>query len=103
MNGYIFANNPVFEMCVNDKAVWYLYNFGFDFHAAHWHGNNVQYKDITTAVVPMLAGQAVSTLMTAVNPGTWQVICHDNSHLFKGMESLYTIYGENCPLTPLST
>ncbi len=22
MNGYIFANNPTFEMCLNDKVIW---------------------------------------------------------------------------------
>lgn len=24
INGYIFGNNPPFEMCLNDKVVWYL-------------------------------------------------------------------------------
>jgi hypothetical protein len=49
MNGYIFANNPPFESCLNDNLIYYIYNGGFDAHVAHWHGNNVVLNGLVTA------------------------------------------------------
>lgn len=25
LNGYAFANNPVFKMCLNENVIWYVY------------------------------------------------------------------------------
>lgn len=42
--------------------------------------------------------------MTAFDPGWWQVICHFNTHLSKGMEANYIVYGPGeCPLLPLES
>lgn len=38
-------------MCVNDKAIWYIWNMGFDTHVTHWHGNNVVRNGLVTATV----------------------------------------------------
>ncbi|KAL2217717.1 putative multicopper oxidase [Thermoascus aurantiacus ATCC 26904] len=106
LNGYIFANNPPFEMCVNDNVIWYLYNMGFDTHVFHLHGDNVldPVTNATTASVTINPGQMITVLMTAVNPGWWQLICHFTTHLSKGMEANYIVYGGpygECPLEPL--
>lgn len=104
INGYIYANNPPFEMCVNDNVIWYLWDMGFDTHVAHWHGNNVVYDGIVKPAIPLNPGQMVTTTMSAANPGWWQLICHFNTHLSKGMEANYVIYGgvgPNCTLPPL--
>ncbi|KAF4626427.1 hypothetical protein G7Y89_g11732 [Cudoniella acicularis] len=81
INGYIYANNPTFTMCLNDAAIWYIMDMGFDTHVAHWHGNNVVHNGITMASVPINPGQMLTTHMTATNPGMWQLICHFNTHL----------------------
>ena len=39
MNGYVYANNPVFDMCLNDKVIWYVYSYGSASHTFHMHGN----------------------------------------------------------------
>lgn len=91
-------------MCVNDPAIWYIMDMGFDTHVAHWHGNNVVKDGITMASVPINPGQMLTTTMTALNPGWWQLICHFNTHLSKGMEANYRIYGPEegaCPLPKL--
>ena len=89
-------------MCLNDPAIWYIYNVGFDTHVTHWHGNNVVLHNLTTAAVANNPGQMITTTMTAMNPGLWQLICHMNTHLSKGMEANYMIYEGNCPLPPLA-
>lgn len=104
INGYIYANNPPFEMCVNDPTIWYLWDMGFDTHVVHWHGNNVVANGLVTESVAINPGQMITTTMTPANPGFWQVICHFNTHLAKGMEANYIIYGgigPECTLPPL--
>lgn len=51
MNGYIFANNPVFDMCLNDKVIWYTYAYGSASHAFHMHGNGFQYQGTNLDVI----------------------------------------------------
>ncbi|KAK9320601.1 Cupredoxin [Lipomyces orientalis] len=100
MNGYVFANGPPFEMCLGDSVIWYLWNAGFDQHAAHWHGHNVVQNGRLTAVVQLAPGQMATTTMSAVNPGTWFVVCHANDDLASGMEAYYTVQTK-CTLPPL--
>ena len=92
-------------MCINDAAIWYIMDMGFDTHVAHWHGNNVMWNNVMMASVPINPGQMLTTHMTALNPGSWQLICHFNTHLSKGMEAWYRIYApwEECPLVPLGS
>lgn len=106
LNGYIYANNPPFEMCVNDNVIWYLYDMGFDTHVFHMHGDNVldPVSGATLVTVTLNPGQMTTVLMTAFNPGWWQLICHFTTHLSKGMEANYIVYGGpygECPLEPL--
>ncbi|KAJ8096638.1 Cupredoxin [Lipomyces tetrasporus] len=100
MNGYMFANGPPFEMCLGDSVIWYLWNAGFEQHAVHWHGHNVELNGRLTAVVPIAPGSMATTPMSAVNPGTWHMICHVTDHLAGGMEAFYTVQTE-CTLPPL--
>jgi hypothetical protein len=48
MNGYIFANNPTFEMCLGDNVIWYAMSYGSMSHVFHMHGNNFRYNGIGT-------------------------------------------------------
>ncbi|KAG2005071.1 hypothetical protein GB937_009028 [Aspergillus fischeri] len=106
LNGYIYANNPPFEMCLLDNVIWYLYDMGFDTHVFHMHGDNIfdPVSNTTSATVTLNPGQMRTVLMSAFNPGWWQLICHFTTHLSKGMEANYIVYGGPygpCPLQPL--
>jgi FtsP/CotA-like multicopper oxidase with cupredoxin domain len=39
LNGYVLANNPIFEACKNDNVIWYTYAYGSGSHVFHMHGN----------------------------------------------------------------
>jgi len=80
-------------------------DMGFDTHVAHWHGNNVKQDGVMKASVPINPGMMDTATMVATNPGWWQVICHFNTHLSKGMEANYRIFGfdEECPLQRLES
>ncbi|KAL1961659.1 hypothetical protein VTN77DRAFT_1334 [Rasamsonia byssochlamydoides] len=107
INGYIYANNPPFEMCINDSVIWYLYDMGSDTHVFHLHGDNIidPVTGAISATVTLNPGQMVSVNMNAYNTGWWYFICHFTEHLSKGMEANYVIYGppydEECPIEPL--
>lgn len=40
INGFVYANNPPFQMCVDDPVIWYVFAMGADLHVFHMHGNN---------------------------------------------------------------
>jgi FtsP/CotA-like multicopper oxidase with cupredoxin domain len=39
LNGYVLANNPIFEACKNEDVIWYTYAYGSGSHVFHMHGN----------------------------------------------------------------
>lgn len=45
MNGYVLANNPTFEMCLNDQVIWYVAAYGSMSHVFHLHGHSVSHND----------------------------------------------------------
>ncbi|OAF60638.1 hypothetical protein VC83_03303 [Pseudogymnoascus destructans] len=83
ISGYTYANNPPVPMCVNDPVIWYLYDMGFDTHVFHMHGENTvdAVTGATSATVVLNPGQMTFVLMTASNPGWWQLLCHFTTHL----------------------
>jgi FtsP/CotA-like multicopper oxidase with cupredoxin domain len=92
LNGYVFANMPSFEMCVDDNVIWYLYAFGAASHVFHLHGNNFK-----TATGEYMAGHAIADgemsvlTMSASTKGKWDLICHVNNHLEDGMVASYVV------------
>jgi FtsP/CotA-like multicopper oxidase with cupredoxin domain len=44
MNGYMYANNPPFEMCLGDDVIWYVNAYGSASHVFHMHGNGFRYQ-----------------------------------------------------------
>ncbi|KAI6875053.1 hypothetical protein KC338_g971 [Hortaea werneckii] len=104
MNGYIFANNPIFDMCFNDKVIWYVNSYGSMSHVFHMHGNNFEYGGVTSYAISVNDGEGKTLYMDATGAGLWQVLCHVNFHHTLGMLANYQVYypGE-CPLPALES
>jgi len=100
LNGYFFANNPVFETCLQDKVIWYVNAFGGESHVFHLHGHSVMQNGKKTFGVDVNDGAGHTLYMDASSEGLWQVICHVNDHHQQGMVGNYRVYGsgEACPL-----
>lgn len=103
MNGYVFANNPVFDMCLNDKVIWYVNAYGSASHVFHMHGSSFVYDGAHKSyAVSMNDGVGRTLYMNATNPGKWQVLCHVSNHQAKGMVADYQIWPQStCPLPAL--
>ncbi|KAK4554556.1 hypothetical protein LTR86_008411 [Recurvomyces mirabilis] len=87
MNGYIFANNPTFDMCLGDNVIWYVNAYGSASHVFHMHGNGVMYNGGGYPAVSINDGVGKTLYMNATGQGKWQVICHVNNHHTMGMVS----------------
>lgn len=104
INGYIFSNLPNFEMCQDDNVIWYLNGYGTASHVFHLHGNGFTYNGINKFAESINDGVGKTLLTDASGTGKWQVVCHVNDHLEKGMVGDYQVYPKGqCPLEPLSS
>ena len=92
MNGYIYANNPPFEMCQDEKAIWYASGYGEASHAFHMHGNGVVDAGRKQFSVSLNDGVSKTLYMNGTGVGLWQVICHVNDHHQNGMVSNYLVH-----------
>jgi FtsP/CotA-like multicopper oxidase with cupredoxin domain len=104
MNGYIFANNPIFDMCLNEKVIWYVNAYGSASHVFHMHGNGFKYHGVDEFAISVNDGVGKTLVMDAWGQGLWQVICHVGNHQAKGMLLNYRVYGAGeCPLPSLGS
>ncbi|KAK0347742.1 hypothetical protein LTS02_009782 [Friedmanniomyces endolithicus] len=102
MNGYIFGNNPTYEMCLSDKVIWYVNAYGGASHVFHMHGNGFKYHGFNEYAMSVNDGVGKTLYMDAVGGGKWQVICHVDNHQALGMVSDYQVYpAGQCPLPAL--
>ncbi|KAH0282181.1 Cupredoxin, partial [Aureobasidium sp. EXF-3399] len=102
INGYVYSNNPVFEMCLGDKVLWYAMSYGSAAHVFHMHGNAFTWAKVGQYAIALGDGVGKTLVMDATGPGLWQVVCHVESHLSAGMVANYKVYSDNCPLKPLA-
>ncbi|CAC9888839.1 unnamed protein product, partial [Aureobasidium pullulans] len=103
INGYTFSNNPVFEMCLGDKVLWYVMAYGSASHVFHMHGNSYTYLNNKQYATSINDGIGKTFIMDATGSGMWQVVCHVDKHLSRGMVVNYKVYSKNCPLDPLAS
>jgi hypothetical protein len=104
MNGYIFSNSPVFNMCYEDKVIWYVNAYGSASHVFHMHGSGYTYQGVSGFAESLNDGVAKTFYQTATALGKWQVICHVNNHHSAGMVADYQIWPKGqCPLAPLGS
>lgn len=101
MNGYIFSNNPTFEMCLNEKVIWYVNAYGSASHVFHMHGNGVSYNNGSYPAVSLNDGVGKTLYMDAVGQGLWEILCHVNNHQTLGMvastcTAKYLLFGRLC-------
>ncbi|CAI9630513.1 hypothetical protein GT037_003415 [Alternaria burnsii] len=102
INGFVYANNPLFEMCVGDNVIWGSNAYGSASHVFHMHGNGVVYQRFHEYAESINDGVGKTLYSKAVGEGLWQVICHVQNHHTKGMVANYRVYSkDNCPLAPL--
>lgn len=67
-------------------------------HAFHMHGNGFTSGGVNTATTDLQDGNMATLFLQATGAGLWQLICHVDDHLTKGMVTSYwAMQEENCP------
>lgn len=61
------------------------------------HGNGFTYQGLSMVAKSFNDGEMAPLYMRATGAGLWQVICHVDDHLAKGMVANYWVMQENCP------
>uniref|UniRef100_A0A663ENS5 ferroxidase n=1 Tax=Aquila chrysaetos chrysaetos TaxID=223781 RepID=A0A663ENS5_AQUCH len=93
INGYIYGNLPVLEMCADTSMSWHLFGMGseIDIHAAYFYGHTFTNRDQRADVIGLFPATFITAEMTPRNPGRWLITCQVNEHLRGGMEALYDV------------
>uniref|UniRef100_A0A8B9F6D7 ferroxidase n=1 Tax=Amazona collaria TaxID=241587 RepID=A0A8B9F6D7_9PSIT len=91
INGYIYGNLPVLEMCADTSMSWHLFGMGseIDIHAAYFYGHTFTSRDQRADVIGLFPATFITAEMTPGNPGRWLITCQVNEHL-RGM-ALYDV------------
>ncbi|KAF1835259.1 hypothetical protein BDW02DRAFT_578976 [Decorospora gaudefroyi] len=84
------------------QVIWGANAYGSASHVFHMHGNGVAYQGFDQYSVSLNVGVGKTLYTKAVGEGQWQVICHVQNHLTRGMVANYRVYPKGeCPLEPL--
>jgi hypothetical protein len=59
INGFLFANLPGLDMCLNDKISWHLIGYGneVDIHGAYFHGQTFLMNKNRKDAVNLIPGE----------------------------------------------
>ncbi|XP_014372908.1 hephaestin-like protein 1 [Alligator sinensis] len=93
INGYIFGNLPILEMCAGESVSWHLFGMGneIDMHSTHFYGHTVTSRGHRSDVIHLFPATFITAEMIAGNVGKWLLACQVNDHLQAGMEGLYNV------------
>uniref|UniRef100_A0A7M4FAK8 Hephaestin like 1 n=1 Tax=Crocodylus porosus TaxID=8502 RepID=A0A7M4FAK8_CROPO len=93
INGYIFGNLPILEMCAGESVSWHLFGMGneIDMHSTYFFGHTVTSRGHRSDVIHLFPATFITAEMIAGNVGKWLLACQVNDHLQAGMEGLYNV------------
>ncbi|XP_028411443.1 hephaestin-like protein [Dendronephthya gigantea] len=93
INGFLFANLPGLEMCLNDDVSWHLIGYGneVDIHGAYFHGQTFLMNKNRKDAVNLIPGTFETVKMKPDNPGEWAVVCRTNDHYDAGMVAKFRV------------
>ena len=63
INGYLFANLPGLDMCLNKKVSWHLIGLGneVDIHGVNFHGQTLDINSNRKDTVNLIPGRAIAS------------------------------------------
>ncbi|KPP58829.1 hephaestin-like protein 1-like, partial [Scleropages formosus] len=83
INGYVFANLPGLEMCLNRTVSWHLFGMGneVDIHSAYFHGHTVLQQGHRADVLSLFPATFITADMVPRTVGRWMLSCQVNDHV----------------------
>ncbi|CZR60586.1 uncharacterized protein PAC_10482 [Phialocephala subalpina] len=84
-NGRVFSNLAPFEVCIDDKAIWYIYALREASYVFHMHSNRFDYHGANMASKSINDGSMMTIQMNATATGIWQVLCYPDGGELPGV------------------
>ncbi|XP_049728924.1 hephaestin isoform X1 [Elephas maximus indicus] len=108
INGKLYSNLRGLTMYQGERVAWYMLAMGqdIDLHTVHFHAESFLYRNgesYRADVVDLFPGTFEVVEMVVSNPGTWLMHCHVTDHVHAGMETLFTVFPQQEPLSTIST
>ncbi|XP_015237597.1 PREDICTED: hephaestin-like protein 1 [Cyprinodon variegatus] len=97
VNGYMYGNLPMLEMCAGDNVVWHTFGLGTeaDIHGVYFEGNTFKLQSTTRDTVSLFPHTTAALSMRPNNYGLFEVSCRTTDHFSAGMRQLYRV--KPCP------
>ncbi|XP_028410186.1 hephaestin-like protein [Dendronephthya gigantea] len=97
INGYLYANLPGLDMCLNKKISWHIIGLGdeVDIHGVNFHGQTFEMNSNRKDTVYLIPGSYQTISMQPDNPGEWALVCRTNDHFDAGMVAKFRVNGCN--------
>lgn len=97
INGFLYSNLPMLDMCKGDTVVWHLLGLGTetDVHGVMFQGNTVQLQGMRKSAAMLFPHTFATAIMQPDNPGIFEIYCQAGSHRNAGMMAIYNV--SQCP------
>ena len=85
INGFLFANLPALDMCLNDKVSWHMIGYGneVDIHGAYFHGQTFLMNKNRKDAVNLIPGEGRNLFFSRSILVLYMACCVVNQLLFQ--------------------
>ncbi|XP_007436319.1 hephaestin isoform X2 [Python bivittatus] len=93
INGFLFGNLPLLDMCKGDTVSWHLLGLGSetDVHGVVFQGNTILMNGMRRDTASLFPHTFTTALMQPDNLGTFGVYCQTSNHYQYGMKGRYSV------------
>ncbi|XP_063169509.1 hephaestin isoform X1 [Candoia aspera] len=93
INGFLFGNLPLLDMCKGDTVSWHLLGLGSetDVHGVVFQGNTILMNGMRRDTASLFPHTFTTALMQPDNQGTFGVYCQTSNHFQYGMKGRYSV------------
>ncbi|KAF5901209.1 hephaestin-like protein 1, partial [Clarias magur] len=93
INGFVYGNLPMLEMCLGSPVSWHLFAIGntIDLHTIHFYGQTLLNQGHRTDVLSLFPATSLTANMVPLTMGKWLFGCQVDEHMHEGMQGIYEV------------
>ncbi|KAM9436458.1 ferroxidase HEPHL1-like [Clarias gariepinus] len=93
INGFVYGNLPILEMCLGSPVSWHLFGIGntIDLHSIHFYGQTLLNQGHRTDVLSLFPATSLTANMVPLTVGKWLFGCQVDKHMHAGMQGIYEV------------
>ncbi|XP_052768158.1 ferroxidase HEPHL1-like [Mya arenaria] len=97
INGYVYGNQPPFQMCPGERAVFYVMSLNLASHIMKILGHTMIIKHRRTENALVNSASFLSAYTVAAHPGHWLLYCRNLDHVTEGMLAFVDVSNKPVP------